>query len=145
MLKRLKEAGKTTWASPIKSLLFKFGFGYVWLSQDVGNSKYLLCLFAERIKDCYLQDWLSKLNESSKAEHYRNFKNLLDVEKYLSVDLSFKFRSCLAKFRCSSHNLIIEKGRRTGLYRPFRDCPVCIKRHVHTLEDELQFFMVCRQ
>ena len=41
MLKRLDEGGKTTWASQIKSILFRFGFGYVWISQDVGNSKYL--------------------------------------------------------------------------------------------------------
>ena len=38
MLKRLDEARKITWASQIKLMLCIFGFGCVWLSQDVGNS-----------------------------------------------------------------------------------------------------------
>ena len=40
----------------------------------------------------------------SKGEHYKHFKSLLEVEKYLSVDLDFKFRKVLANFRCSSHD-----------------------------------------
>ena len=36
----------------------------MWISQDVGNSKYLLYRFSERLKDCYFQDWLSKINQS---------------------------------------------------------------------------------
>ena len=55
-------------------MLFKFGFGYVWLAQEVGNSKYLVYLFSQRLKDCYLQDWLANINESSKAEHYKYLK-----------------------------------------------------------------------
>lgn len=143
MLKRLDETGKITWASHIKEMLFKFGFGYVWLAQEVGNSKYLLYLFSERIKDCYFQDWLSKINESPKAEHYKHFKSMLDVEKYLCLDLPFKFRNALAKFRCSSHCLMIEKGRHMGLDRSYRNCPLCIKRNAYTLEDEYHFLMVC--
>ena len=61
MLKRLDETGKITRASHIKSTHYKFGFGYVRLLQDVENSKYLLCLFAERIKDCNIQNWLMSL------------------------------------------------------------------------------------
>ena len=115
-------------------MLFKFGFGYVWLSQDVGNSKYLLCLFPERIKDCYFQDWLSKINETPKAEHYKKFKSSLDTEKYLAVDISYKFRQALAKLRCSSHSLMFEKGRHMGLDRPYRNCPLCIKRNIYTIK-----------
>ena len=83
----------------------------MWISQDVGNSKYLLYMFSERLKDCYFQDWFSKINQSSTAEHYKHFKSLLEVEKYLTLDLCFKLRQALAKFRCSSHSLTIEKGR----------------------------------
>lgn len=59
MLKLLDESGKIAWESHIKSMLFHFGFGYVWISQEVGNSKYLLYLFSERLKDCHSQDWFS--------------------------------------------------------------------------------------
>ena len=145
MLKRLDETGKITWANHVKDMLFKFGFGYVWLAQDVGNSKYLLCLFSQRIKDCFFQDWLAKINESPKAEHYRYFKSLLDIEKYLFLDLSFKYRNALAKFRCSSHDLMIEKGRHMHLDRLYRICPLCVRRNAYVLEDEYHFLMVCPQ
>ena len=145
MLKRLDESGKTTWASHIKSMLFRFGFGYIWISQDVGNSKLLTHLFTEGLKDCYFQEWLSKVAESEKAEHYKHFKSLLEVEKYLILDLCFKFRQALAKFRCSSHNLMIEKGRHLDLDRIFRNCPFCLKRNIYTIEDEYHFLMVCPQ
>ena len=39
MFKILDEAWKITRASHIKEMIFTFGFGYVWLAQDVGNSK----------------------------------------------------------------------------------------------------------
>ena len=145
MLKRLDGSGKTTWASPIKSMLFRFGFGYIWISQDVGNSKLLMHLFTERLKDCYFQEWLSKVADSEKAEHYKHFKSLLEVEKYLTLELCFKFRQALAKFRCSSHNLMIEKGRHLDLDRIFRNCPFCLKRNIYTIEDEYHFLMVCPQ
>ena len=35
MLKRLDDAGKITWATHVKDMLFKFGFGYVWLAQEI--------------------------------------------------------------------------------------------------------------
>ena len=40
---KLDETEKLTLASRVKDMLFKFGFGYELLAQDVGNSKYLLC------------------------------------------------------------------------------------------------------
>ena len=68
-------------ASHIKEMLFTFGFGYAWLAQDVGNSKLLLSLFSQRLNDCYFQDWLAKLNESPKAEHYKHLMNVMNGRK----------------------------------------------------------------
>ena len=51
------------------------------------------------------------LTEMSRAEHYKNYKTLLDVETYLSIDISYKYRRVLTNFRCSAHKLMIEKGR----------------------------------
>ena len=109
MLRSLDSLGRKTWASDIKCMLFTFGFSYVWIAQDVGNSQLLLQLLSDRLKDCYRQQWFGKINDMSKGEHYKHFKSFLEVEKYLSVDLDFKFRKVLANFRCSSHDLMIEK------------------------------------
>ena len=39
--------------------------------------------FHRGLKTVIFQDWLAKITESPKAEHYKYFKSLLDVEKYL--------------------------------------------------------------
>ena len=101
MLKRLDEIGKSTWATNIKNLLFSLGFGYALVSQDVGNIEYFSFLISETLKDCCLQNWFANANELSMAHHYKQFKTLLDVERYLSLGLSFKYRKALAKFRRS--------------------------------------------
>ena len=37
MLKSLDEADKQNWASNVNVLSNTYGFGYVWLSQDIGD------------------------------------------------------------------------------------------------------------
>ena len=71
------------------------------------------------------------------------FKSNMDVEKYLLIDLNFVCRESLANFRCSSHNLLIEKRRRQKFEREYRFCPFCLERNVYSVEDEFHFFMVC--
>ena len=56
MLKRLdRQAGGNTWATGIKHLLFMHGFGYLWISQDIGNDALFIKHFKQRFQDCYLQ------------------------------------------------------------------------------------------
>ena len=37
MLKSLDETGRLNWASKVRVLLYTYGFGYVLISQDIGN------------------------------------------------------------------------------------------------------------
>ena len=67
------------------------------------------------------------------------------MSKNIFLDLSFKYRNALAKFRCSSHSLMVEKGRHMNLDRPYRNCPLCVQRNAYVLEDEYHFLMVCPQ
>ena len=57
MLRSLTDAGKTTWASHIKTLLFEHGFGYAWIADAVGSNNAFLSIFTQRIKDISLQSW----------------------------------------------------------------------------------------
>ena len=75
----------------------------------------------------------------------RCFKSLLEVELYLSVDLSFEAQRLLSNFRCSSHNLMIEKGRHTSTDTHLRYCPICMKENILVIEDEFHFFYECNK
>ena len=51
MLFTLHQNGKENWVTKVKNLLFKYGFGVAFISQEVGNPKVFIELFKQRIKD----------------------------------------------------------------------------------------------
>ena len=54
--------GKCCWASRLRDLLCKFGFGFVWLQKSVGNERAFLALLKERLCDGFKQGWTTALN-----------------------------------------------------------------------------------
>ena len=71
MLRNLDEIGRVTWATKVRALLFQCGFGYVWLSEDVGDLNIFMKIFKQRLVDCNMQDWSAMISDSGKAMHYR--------------------------------------------------------------------------
>ena len=67
MLKALDDSGRNTWATKIKNVLYQFGFGYTWISQDVGDIKVFLSLFKQRLHDNLVQSWQSSLQSNRKC------------------------------------------------------------------------------
>ena len=47
----------------------------------------------------------------------KEYKSLLDIEMYLTIDMAYIHRRTLANFRCSNHNLSIETGRHNKIER----------------------------
>ena len=72
-------------------------------------------------------------------DKYRLFKIEFCYEKYLDV-LYPKARNMFCKFRCSSHNLMVEKGRFDDIERRNRLCEFC---NMNCIEDEFHFLLVC--
>ena len=143
MLKKLDEAGKVTWATKIKLLLMRYGFGHVWIEQQVGNPIAFLTIFQQRLKDCYIQEWHASINESPRLRFYCNFKLRFEQELYLQSVEVFRFRKMLAKFRCSNHPLAIETGRHRNDPINSRVCLICGKRGEVVVEDETHFLLFC--
>ena len=51
MVKKLDEQCRKTWATSVKELLIRYGFGHVWLQQGVGDEDFFLQIFTQRVKD----------------------------------------------------------------------------------------------
>ena len=143
MLLQLDEAGRTNWTTHIKNLFFSNGFGHVWIFHNVGDDNEFLCIFKKRIIDCFTQKWYSEIDVSSKALHYKKFKTLLDPEFYLNTSLSYILQKTLANCTCSSHDLMIEKGRHLSIDREYRFCPICKSKDIYIVEDKFHFFFHC--
>ena len=93
-----------------------------------------------RISDVYRQQWRANILESPKLQTYKEFKTLLNPERYLTIINNFYIRRSLAKLRCSDHSLTIEKGRHLKIERSLRLCPCCT---LSCVEDEFHFLMIC--
>ena len=143
MLKSLDNQGKKTWASSVKELLFKYGFGDVWLEQGVGDKIAILRAFTTRLRDCHFQDWHRETHDSSKLSVYCTFKSCLELEKYLECVNIWKYRQALSRFRVSCHNLAIEKGRHEGVLLENRLCKYCENLGSIVIEDEFHFLLCC--
>ena len=137
MLKGLDENNKITWATKVRNLLFKYGFGFVWLNQGVGDNKEFLKQFELRIIDCCKQDWHDEVNMSEKLCTYKCFKSLLEIETYL-LKQPFSIAKTLAKFRCSNHIFEIEAGRHSSIPKDQRKCKLC-----NCTEDEFHVIIKC--
>ena len=131
---------KVNWASLLCDLLRSLGFYEVWLHQGVGNQSAFVSLFKQRVTDNFIQNWHSRLENSSRANFYKNIA-IFQFQPYLENINVMKFSHAFSKLRVSSHRLAIETGR---WVRPIpipvgeRKCFTC-----QTLEDEYHFVLEC--
>ena len=65
MLRSFSDSGKINWA---------YGFGYVWEANTVGDGVHFVNVFRQRVKDCFVQQWHSNIENSPKALYYKHFK-----------------------------------------------------------------------
>ena len=136
LLKSLDDAGRICWASKIRNLLFTYGFGYTWISQDVGDKNMFISSFKQRVIDCCTQKWNDDVSNSSRCHHYKHYKSLLNTEKYLSIDLTPKYKIALSNFRGLNHKLQIEQGRHNNVQNENRICNNCSTNEVRYLDCE---------
>lgn len=128
------------WASLVKHMLTQFGFYHVWLSQGVGDITRFLTVFKQRVKDNYIQEWNTRINDSSRALFYKTISTF-EYQYYLDCITITKFRVALTRLRVSSHRLEVEAGRwHKPVSIPFdeRKCKFC-----NVLEDEFHFLFTC--
>ena len=133
-------ANSVNWASLVRHLLLSLGFYEVWLNQGVGNYKSFLSLLKQRLTDTFIQNWMARLGESTRADFYKTFARF-QMQPYLEKVNICKFSQAFSKLRVSSHRLEIEAGRWTkprAIPRDDRKCHIC-----EILEDEFHFVIEC--
>ena len=110
------------------------------MAQGVGNVNVFLNLVKQRIHDNFIQNWNSRLEESSRATFYTRI-NSFQFQHYLNFIKVKKYRNALSRLRCSSHRLEIESGR---WHRPIRK-PVDERKckNCNVVENEFHFLFEC--
>ena len=88
----------------------------------------------------FANEWKEKLENSTKCDTYRQFKDTMKIDHYLH-HRNRKERVAMTKLRVSDHKLMIEHGRhvRPRTPREERTCHMCN----NLVEDETHFFTDC--
>jgi len=130
---------KITWVSLLKDLLFRYGFGYVWMWQRVDNTNTFLKAFRQRITDVYKQDWSINVSETSSNRLYKHIKLEFRFEPYLNL-MNKAQRIHISKIRLSSHLFFVERGRWGAKKIKYeeRKCDIC-----NVLEDVYHCLIEC--
>jgi hypothetical protein len=143
MLFNLCNAGRQNWASEVKNILYRYGFGYIWEAQRVENVESFMYEFEQRVNDCDLQKWNECIGNMPKLRTYKLFKTNLNPEPYLTLSIPYKIRKAIAKFRISNSKLEIEIGRHTNVELENRLCKLCLNVNSYHIEDEYHVIMIC--
>ena len=140
MVQDSEENNTINWSSEVRHLLFRYGFGEIWINQGTENEAGFIQAFVQRLRDNYQQDFYAKLNNSSKALLYRNLATCFDTPYYIEIVKSTKYRHAITKLRTCNHRLTSETGRWNRPPIPYheRKCVVCNK-----LDDEYHFVLEC--
>ena len=132
---------KVNRASLVRHLLMTLEYYDILLGQGVGSYDGFMSILKQRLTDNFVQNWHSRLEESSRAVFYRSIASF-KFQPYLEHLNVNKFSQALSKIRVLSHRLEIEAGRWARPHStPINDrkCLVC-----QVLEDEYHFIIECQ-
>ena len=98
-----------------------------------------------RLKENFKSELLNRLHlygEGKKLRTYALFKQVVKCEPYLRPVKNRKHRIMLSKFRLSSHDLEIKRGRcgRKSTKPEQEHCKICKANKTQMMEDEISFF-----
>ena len=130
---------KFDWFHCIQNILTKCGLLVVWDTQSFVNKEWLVSTVKQRLRDLYIQDWFSAINDSTSGSLYRYIKTKFEVEKYLNV-LPFKLRKLMTSIRTRNHKLPIETGRWVSIPNTERMCNLCKEE----IGDEFHYILCCK-
>jgi hypothetical protein len=127
------------WLQFVRHILVTSGFDCVWNSHFFMNRDVLCKNIQVEAQNAFKQSWYESITVSSKSFYYKHFKKVFQKEKYIDL-LPETYALSLIKFRCSSHKLPIETGRKFGIVRENRICKDC---NMLVIGDEFHFIMEC--
>ena len=139
MLLELDGTAFTNWWSRIRSVLELTGLGQAWEMQHIGNTNTFMLSFKNSIVRIFTQRWRQDIESSSKLRTYSLVKKSLCVEPYILNIKGDHLITAMARYRMSSHDLKIERGR----YNNPINQRICTRCESIEIDDEIHLFLHC--
>lgn len=138
MLLSQDQNGKRCWATEIKEMLQKAGFGYVWLQQGTQNTGQFLKNFRQRLMDMFLQEWSDAIKHKDRYILYSIVTEEFGICQYIkNIDI-YCFRVALSQLRLG----VLPIGNNMNRYGnniTASMCPFCKDK----IEDEKHILLYC--
>ena len=136
MLLELDAIGLTNWCSSIRSVLERTGLDQTWESQNIGDTNIQFMLsFKDSIVRIFTQRWIKDIESSSKLRTYALVKKYFCVEPYILHIKGNHLITAMARYRMSSHDLNIERGRLKNPITP-KNQRICTRCELNEIDDE---------
>ena len=132
--------GAVNWLYKVKNLLESAGFAEIGMFPDSVIGKQFIPILRQRFMDIYIANWREGMNACSSLSLFKNVKYSYQQAPYIYKLLKKKYRNAITKLRLSSHPLLIETGRYSGIPREKRKCIYC---DMDDIEDEFHFVCKC--
>ncbi len=84
---------KINWASLVCNLFNELGFGYAWFAHGVGEINKFMQTFKLRLHDNFIQNWMTRINDSTRALFYRGIISILLLFRKFRVNVRYKTKS----------------------------------------------------
>lgn len=127
----------STWCSQVKEILYKLDlcsyFDFIRIC-DINEVKSKLFKY-------YEDEWKSKTRSLPKLRTYVTFKQNVQLEPYVTMNITKQERSLMARFRCGILPLRVETGRYQNEPLQERYCVLCKS---NSIEDEKHFIFQCK-
>ena len=141
MLLELDGTGFTNWCSRIRSVLELTGLDKVWETQQNRHTNKFMLSFNESIVRIFTQRWRQDFESSSKLRTYLLVKSL-SVEPYILNIKGNHLITAMARYRMSSHDLKIERGRYNNPMTPINK-RICTRCESNEIDDEIHLLLHC--
>ena len=125
----------------IRSCLIEVGLPNLWNSQDVVgiNFSWFKSHVNQRLKDLFIQDWYSHIDNDSIFTNYRLFKTSFKQEDFLKF-LPNDCAITLVRFRTTNNCLPVNTLRYENIDRHDRLCTKC---NTNDIGDEYHYLFIC--
>ena len=130
----------------VRLLLKKSNLLHLATGSDI-NPKTVVNMYREYVNIQDKQEWHVQIWDDShnvtngnKLRLYRQFKNDICTESYLTSTIPYQHRKYLAMFRSGCLPLEVELGRRDGTPLDKRFCKMCFQ---NVVEDEIHILLKC--
>jgi len=140
MLYAMQNGNIKNWTTNVRHILYRYGFGFAWEAQGVGDMQMFMRIFKQRLVDNYRQEWEGAIKESERYTFYAQFKCDLNPSLYVLQIKNIYIRRMLSKFRLGVSPINTHYYR----FQPTRlncICPFC----PNCLENEIHFLLICKK